>query len=80
MVLFAVLYTLILTGIVAIEPEQVHIALAGKDGMRISWFTMEESADPYCLYGTSPDTLSDLSHGKKWRIQLVLYWFLLHLI
>jgi hypothetical protein len=33
-------------------PEQVHIALAGKDGMRIAWFTSENTEYSICRYGT----------------------------
>jgi hypothetical protein len=48
----------------AIKPEQIHIALAGDNGMRVTWYTAEESADPKCVYGTSPDAMTFQSTGE----------------
>jgi hypothetical protein len=56
--------SLVVASTFATTPEQVHIALAGEDGMRITWFTAEDSVNPYCLYGASPDSLSDKSSGN----------------
>lgn len=61
--IFKLSFSLIITGSLAARPEQIHIALAGDDGIRISWFTAEDSINPYCLHGTSPDALADISSG-----------------
>lgn len=51
-------------------PEQVHIALAGRDaagnpnGMAVSWFTASET--PSSLrYGTGPEALDQLAYGHS---------------
>ena len=33
------------------KPEQIHIAMAGKDGMRISWYTEETTKSSVVKYG-----------------------------
>ena len=45
-------------------PEQVHLALAGDSGARVMWFTMDESLEASCNYGTAPDALDKSSKGQ----------------
>jgi hypothetical protein len=38
-------------------PEQFHIALAGSNGMSISWFTAISTEKSECRYGTTVESL-----------------------
>lgn len=49
--------------LVLAAPEQVHLSLAGDSGARIMWFSMEESIDAFCKYGTSIDLLDRSAKG-----------------
>lgn len=61
--LFGFSCALAFAGSVFSVPEQLHIALAGEEGMRITWFTAEDSSHPHCIYGTTSDSLIDNAPG-----------------
>ena len=45
-------------------PEQMHIALAGTNCVRVMWFTPEETAS-VCRYGKEPASLFDSVEGSQ---------------
>lgn len=44
--------------------RQVHIALAGKNGMRVAYFTPNATTSTQCAYGTTPTGLASLATGS----------------
>jgi acid phosphatase type 7 len=53
-------------------PEQIHLALAGQDGARVTWFTKDDLTAPGCIYGASAETLTSTTQGL---ISLFYYLF-----
>jgi hypothetical protein len=46
-------------------PEQFHIALAGSNGMSISWFTAISTEKSECRYGTTVESLGGVATGTQ---------------
>jgi hypothetical protein len=46
-------------------PQQVHIALAGIQGMRVMWFTSSETANTLVYYGTTKDSMTNVVKGSQ---------------
>lgn len=63
LLLFLTSATASVTASLTNKPEQIHIALAGASGLRVTWFTSQESSDPGCVYGSSPTALSNTAKG-----------------
>jgi len=51
LIIFASLTLNVVYALAGKAPEQVHISMAGKNGMRINWFTAEETSSSICKYG-----------------------------
>ncbi|CAH9095501.1 unnamed protein product [Cuscuta epithymum] len=56
------------------SPQQVHISVAGKDKMRITWITKDDSAAAATVeYGTSPGKYTFTASGKTINYKYLLY-------
>ncbi|VFQ59188.1 unnamed protein product [Cuscuta campestris] len=57
------------------SPQQVHISIAGKDKMRISWLTEESPPDTAATveYGTSPGNYTFSATGNTTSYKYMLY-------
>jgi hypothetical protein len=47
-----------------VVPEQFHIALAGSNGMSVTWFTSASTQKSECHYGMSHDLLDLVASGS----------------
>ncbi|KAK8961323.1 Purple acid phosphatase 18 [Platanthera guangdongensis] len=54
-------------------PQQVHISLAGKNYMRISWVTVDKSLPSVVEYGTSPGQYTGSSEGENLSYRYLFY-------
>ncbi|XP_051130185.1 purple acid phosphatase 22-like [Andrographis paniculata] len=55
------------------DPQQVHISLVGKDGMRISWITKDDKVKSVVDYGTSPGKYTATATGDGTSYRYFLY-------
>ncbi|XP_054782629.1 purple acid phosphatase 22-like [Prosopis cineraria] len=55
------------------DPQQVHISLAGKDHMRVSWITEDEHVQSIVEYGTEAGKYSAKATGEQTRYRYFLY-------
>ncbi|XAR56681.1 Acid phosphatase [Bertholletia excelsa] len=55
------------------RPQQVHISLAGKRHMRITWITDNKSSPSIVEYGTSRGKYSDSAQGESTSYGYLLY-------
>ena len=56
-------FALLFAGAAASSVTQVHIAIAGADGMVVSWRTEDESVDARVRYGASAESLDAAATG-----------------
>ena len=56
-------FALLFAGAAASSVTQVHIAIAGADGMAVSWRTEDESVDARVRYGASAESLDAAATG-----------------
>jgi hypothetical protein len=52
------------TSVLADVPSQLHVAIAGSDGLRVAWFT-NATAPSVCSWGTSPSALTSTATGAS---------------
>ncbi|KAL3628318.1 Purple acid phosphatase 22 [Castilleja foliolosa] len=55
------------------DPQQVHISLAGKDHMRITWVTSDKKVQSRVEYGKSPGKYDGAAGGESTSYQYFLY-------
>ncbi|KAK4281638.1 hypothetical protein QN277_013106 [Acacia crassicarpa] len=55
------------------DPEQVHISLAGKDHVRVSWITEDKHVKSEVEYGTEAGKYSAKATGEHTRYQYFFY-------
>ncbi|KAL6521119.1 Purple acid phosphatase 22 [Orobanche gracilis] len=55
------------------DPQQVHISLAGKDHMRISWITSDKKVQPTVEYGNSPGKYDGSATGESTSYRYFFY-------
>ncbi|KAH6762206.1 purple acid phosphatase 22 [Perilla frutescens var. hirtella] len=55
------------------HPQQVHISLAGKDYMRVSWITSDKKARSVVEYGTTPGKYGDAATGESTSYHYFFY-------
>ncbi|KAK4800766.1 hypothetical protein SAY86_021253 [Trapa natans] len=55
------------------EPQQVHISLAGRDHIRVSWITEDKKVQSVVEYGTAPGKYDAVATGKHTSYQYFFY-------
>lgn len=55
------------------HPQQVHISLAGKDYMRVSWITSDKKSPPVVEYGTTPGKYGGAATGESTSYHYFFY-------
>ncbi|CAA3011287.1 purple acid phosphatase 22-like [Olea europaea subsp. europaea] len=55
------------------EPQQVHISLAGKDYMRVSWITTDKQVKSIVEYGKSPGIYESSATGESTSYKYFFY-------
>ncbi|KAK9196779.1 hypothetical protein WN943_004910 [Citrus x changshan-huyou] len=55
------------------DPQQVHISLAGKDYIRVSWITDDKEAESVVEYGKLPGRYNTVATGEHTSYQFFFY-------
>lgn len=55
------------------DPQQVHISLAGKDHMRVSWVTSDKHGESVVEYGKAPGRYDKSATGDRTSYHYFLY-------
>ncbi|GER54228.1 purple acid phosphatase [Striga asiatica] len=55
------------------DPQQVHVSLAGKDHIRVSWITTDKKVPSVVDYGTLPEKLDGSASGESTSYSYFLY-------
>ncbi|GLT89965.1 hypothetical protein SLE2022_079200 [Rubroshorea leprosula] len=55
------------------EPQQVHVSLAGKDHMRISWVTDDKNVESKVEYGKQPGKYNAVATGENTEYESFFY-------